>query len=62
MRSEEIEITLDELLDIAEKPFRKWLREWRNEDPEGFPKIANLRKVRIQAKDAINCTILLEEE
>jgi len=56
----EIEITLDELLDIADKPLRKYLHDWYKEDPETFGAIVNIRNVKIIAKDAINCEIILE--
>jgi len=57
----EIEIPLDELIDIADRPLRKYLQDWYKESPETFGAIVNLRKVKISAKDAVNCEIILAE-
>lgn len=58
----EITITLDELLEIADEPLRKYLQEWYQEEPETFGSIVNMNKVKITAKDADNCDIILEED
>ncbi len=54
-----IEITLDELLVIAEVPLREYLKNWQNDTGNPLEFDGNLGTCKIWAVGAINCEISL---
>ena len=55
----EIEITLDELLVIAEVPLRAYLKNWQADTGNPLEFAGNLDTCKINAVGCINCPISL---
>ena len=58
----EIEITLDQLLEIADEPLRKWLLDWQKDSGNPLEFDGDIMRCSIDAIDCVNLSIRLQEK